>query len=269
MLIKRLLYASVLTLPLLGNPQRLTHAQIAHLPPGWDKSVCIVKAFIADTTEKGTGFFVTNNLDSIFKYDTFLVTNKHVIESADSLRLTYYDLDSGVVSKTFNFKRLEQESLVIVHPDHSIDVGVVKLIFGIKVNSYLISAFKNFDKLSLSEEVYFFGYPFGVNLRSPILRRGIISFKSNETLSIKTRGVNRVVAGGVFLIDGFAWEGNSGSPVVSPGYVLPELGNKYIPYGLLGIVFAYVPTYNSANSGLAIALPCDRIREVLDLFKKR
>ncbi len=239
-------------------------------PIDWDKSTCLIETFRPGEVEKATGFFVTNTSDSTISSDTFLVTNRHVAHNADSIKITYEDLDSGNVSRTLYFAKPAQRLNLREHKDDSIDIAAIKLDFVIRVPAYLVSTSNDFGKLTLGDEVYFFGYPFGLNLGRPILRSGIVSFMSNEPLPVKYRNIKYKIKGGVFLIDGFAWEGNSGSPVLSPIHS-PEIVmyKTRERFKLSGIIFAYVPTSDSINSGLAIALPAKRITEVIDLFKKK
>ena len=64
------------------------------------------------------------------------------------------------------------------------------------------SGIKFRDKLSLGDEVYFIGFPFGIgasNIISPLVRSGSIAWLSDNSSE--------------FLLDSFSFGGNSGSPV--------------------------------------------------------
>ncbi|OGC88544.1 MAG: hypothetical protein A2142_01835 [candidate division Zixibacteria bacterium RBG_16_48_11] len=161
--------------------------------------------------------------------------------------------------------------------DPLVDIIAIEVPLRNRVQAFDKTDLINFDKLSFGEQVYFIGYPLWdiktlpEYVKRPILRHGIISYKSSDTLIIG----NDTLGSELFLIDGFAWPGNSGSPVMVRMSPYEGLQGMYSKRGVVGIIFkiaTFRPTRqdtlksNEINSGLSIALPSDRIHELLNMF---
>lgn len=194
----------------------------------------------------GTGFFFVfdDPNDENFNYP-LLVTNKHVIEGADSAmvvinvehehdeKLEYLDLKIEHIPKSF-----------IMHPSPDVDLCVFPLASvnnraaeaGLKLKSFFFgedNIYKEGQLLPI-EDVYMTGYPNGlwdeVN-NKPVTRKGITASDINQDWKGKRQ----------FMIDMACFGGSSGSPV----YIMNEgsfmhkngisMGTRLL---LLGILFA-------------------------------
>ncbi len=121
-----------------------------------------------------------------------------------------------------------------------------------------LSTVKYNKDIQLGTDIFFIGFPFLIgtekgwnfskkfssNIPSPLVRKGIVAWKSNEE--------------DVFLLDAFSYSGNSGSPIFTIN------DGQNLTY-LIGIVAGHLPSENSDNSGLA---RCIWIDEVVLLFDK-
>ena len=132
--------------------------------------------------------------------------------------------------------------------------------------------FLSSDKVLETYDVFFLSFQPGtenVERVDPIIRKGMIS---------------RINTDGTFYIDGFAFPGNSGSPV----FIKPELGrlgDKGFTIGsdpiagkFIGIIGAYIPYQDYAvsmqtkkprimfeeNTGLSQVWPVDLINEIIE-----
>jgi hypothetical protein len=114
--------------------------------------------------------------------------------------------------------------------------------------------------IQLGTEIFFIGFPFSIgtemgvdgtkefstNIPTPLIRKGIVSWKSP--------------AYDVFLLDAFSYRGNSGSPI----FTIKDIQNR--PY-LIGIVAGHLPSDFSDNAGLAKCVWADKILELIKKLK--
>lgn len=82
-----------------------------------------------------------------------------------------------------------------------------------------------------------------------------MAFKAKKKSFINTIPISK----SGFLIDGFSYGGNSGSPVFT--------ANDFQGAGkLAGMIYGHIPSNEGYNSGLAMALSADIFFEVINLF---
>lgn len=198
----------------------------------------------------GTCFFFEYKIESGAyqdKYSMFLITNKHVVENAKSIKLRFnnsFDSETVLIGNTFQIKI---EESWYCHP--SLDLAILpftpilryfkdikkKPYFHPITNKIIFSEERN-DIINFIEDIFFIGYPRGIydtynNI--PIIRKGInatpIVFNYNELP--------------VFLIDASVYPGSSGSPVFlcdSGGYGLKNklyFGHRTLFLGILSSMF--------------------------------
>jgi len=290
------IFLLILTLSVTANSQ---------LPVNWEKCVVMIEKERSkpdgtmDTVAHGTGFiFYDSTLGGYF-----LVTNRHILKNRSMVFIRFNKAEYNPQKDKVRYLRelcqligKDSKPLWKEHPNQNIDVAAVKLRLPnekIDLTSLDYQRFKNFDNLQVGEDVYFFGFPLGViGLEGrgdfPILRSGTISFKSYELTWIGDTFIDSTM----FLIDGFSFGGNSGSPVLT----------RRTPWAkkamLVGIITSHVPLLDSIvvernlfliqpsgdttfvkkrpnkltfehNTGLAVAICADRIRETLEQFRRR
>jgi hypothetical protein len=272
------------------------------LPKYWEKVVVMIEKEVQnndgsiDTVPHGTGFLFN---DSIM--GTFLVTNRHILKGRNLIFIRFNKLDFDPKKDKVRYYREpclligeDSKPLWKGHPNPNIDVAIAKFNKPtVEVDARLLdySRLKSFDSLEVGEDVYFFGYPLGVfGLKGkgdfPILRSGVISYKSFEPTFIG----NNFIDSSMFLVDGFSFAGNSGSPV------LTKVTN--VKAMLVGIIVGHMLTFQQnivgqdsffvqstgdtvffkahpdtitfeQNTGLALVISADRIKETLEQFKMK
>lgn len=255
------------------------------LPTYWEKCVVMIEKEwqfedgTIDTVPHGTGFlFFDDTLGRI------LITNKHILSGRSLVFVRYNKAEFDPKREKFHYHRepcrlidKNSQRLWKGHPNPEVDVAAIRLSPpSVKVDTreFDYPRVKSFDSLDVGEDVYFFGFPLGITGQKgmgdfPILRSGIVSYKSFE----KTRIGNTVIDSEEFLIDGFSFAGNSGSPVMTR--VTAKEKAK-----LVGIVSRHVSNFQQQvvgsdtiafeqNTGLAIAECADRIRETLEQFRTK
>lgn len=244
------------------------------------------------------GDFVGKNSEQKNLYQPYLVTNRHVIQ--DHLAATNGPLSVRLNQKSGGLVQEYDFPLIVdgvptwrAHPDPLVDIAVVYLNGpwfeqrGIKFDYFhsdfdLLSRSKAKD-LGLSEGygVFVLGFPMnlvGTQQDYVIVRQGSIA-RVRDTLDSPAEVK-------IFLIDSFAFPGNSGSPVVlKPETPLEQYPGEKPPIGaayLLGIVKGYLPYTDMAvspqtkhlrvtfeeNSGLTEVIPADFIDETIQDWKR-
>ncbi len=148
-----------------------------------------------------------------------IITNKHVVESADEIRFRMSEMTNGMPSdQLINFSVLLNRN-VVHHPDESVDLCAIMI--GPTLNNFsatgrelffrflsleLIPEEEDWDQFDSIEDIIMIGCPNGicdeVN-NTPISRRGITA----TPLHRRFNGVNE------FLIDMACFPGSSGSPI--------------------------------------------------------
>jgi S1-C subfamily serine protease len=257
------------------------------LPVYWEKTVVLIEKEVRnndgtiDTVQLGTGFIAVIDSTS----GNFLVTNRHLLRNRN---LIFIRFNKKALDPKKNEVRYYREPCPLIdknseplwkgHPNDTVDVAAIKInlpsTVEVDIRQLGYWRLKSFDSLEVGEDVYFFGYPLGVlELKErgdfPILRSAVVSYKSFERTPLRGVSIDSLM----FLIDGFAFEGNSGSPVLTR--VIPLAKKKA---QLVGIISGYISNRKQnvvgkdtitfeQNTGLAIAISADRIKETLEQFK--
>lgn len=211
-----------------------------------------------------------------------LVTAKHVIfdstnnEISDKNFFIFYNLKGGSM-KAVPISSVKNEFDInwCFHNNPEVDIALIPFPLDIDkddIKTIPDSWFLSPDKILETYDVLFLSYQPGteyVERISPIIRKGMIS---------------RLNTDGTFYIDGFAFPGNSGSPV----FIKPDvgrLGDKGFTIGsdpvggkFIGIIGAYVPYREIAfsaqtkqprimfeeNTGLSQVWPVVLINEIIE-----
>jgi len=207
-----------------------------------------------NSCHRGTAFIIgpsrTNDKDD--GHADFLVTNKHVVEDAQSCSFSFViaNTDGPILGSRVQINVLRDfDTYCVGHPDKDVDVSVIPIYTVTKelkkrdVNaSYTkisledIPRKKEAEKFDAIEEVILIGYPIGIMDEKnglPIVRRGLTATPIYIDYENKPR----------FLIDAAIFPGSSGSPVFvytggqHPGKGL-ILGGDYKLAGIISHTFA-------------------------------
>jgi hypothetical protein len=211
-----------------------------------------------------------------------LVTAKHVIcdrelnKILDQELFVFYNLKDGSL-KSVPISGIKEKENVdwIFHKNAQVDIALIPFPLDTAKDDIMTIPDKMFlssDKILETYDVFFLSFQPGtenVERIAPIIRKGMIS---------------RINTDGTFYIDGFAFPGNSGSPV----FIKPELGwlgDKRYAIGsdpiagkFIGIIGAYIPYQDYAisiktkrtrimfeeNTGLSQVWPVDLINEIIE-----
>ena len=227
-------------------------------------------------------------------YYTFVVTNRHVVNSGRQLYIRFRPPITGQDATPFPVPpRQSPPDPWIFHPDPSIDLAVMPLYAVPIPPEFMPNQFFTCDRhpitceeLRSSEcnegnEVFILGFPLGMagtSQNDVIVRHGIIA-RIQDWYDGRSKD---------FLIDSFIYPGNSGGPVVlKPVFSSISRRPMITQARLLGLVASYLPYRDIAislqtgqsrlvseeNSGLARVVPIDTvvgltsiIAEVFDNF---
>ena len=245
----------------------------------------------------GTGFFVELEPNKETHAPMLvLVTNKHVVDTAKSLKLVFTVGAGGEpTDKTYSVSLDGFRPLWRFHPDANVDLCALQLSVVLSMAhrkgiELMISPFSvqqiafkdDFQKMVHGEDVYMVGYPDGIRdtvNNQPIFRRGVLATSPRFDFEGKPH----------FLTDMAVFPGSSGSPIVSIRYgmcvdtrrlVYRDFENGKVK--LLGVVFATclhnslgkiyeIPATNKVSltkipNNLGVVVKADRIIELEQLF---
>src|SRR5215217_2676804 len=201
----------------------------------------------------GTGFFVNFSAEEAGKSMPLLITNKHVIDNAETgtIRFNIRGGDKGVPlpDRFFDLTIGGIRNSFVYHPDANVDLAALPLASIIKHLEdlgnppFILSAGEDYiaTKADLADadvctDIVMIGYPNGLwdqTNNKPILRRGITATSPSVPFDGKPH----------FLIDCACFPGSSGSPVFMynpTGYTdragAHHLGTPRIK--LIGVLFA-------------------------------
>lgn len=216
-------------------------------------------------------------------YETFLVTNRHVIVGHTIVSIRLNPKKSSDEGKVFNTPAGDW----FTHPDPTVDIAAARVNWGLLTDQEIDKDFMTSDTnaadtlkmtemgVSAGDPIFVLGFPLGLageHRNYAIVRPGAIA------------RINDLMASAVssFLIDAHVFPGNSGGPVIL-GPNLVAIGgtkNNTTAY-LVGVVRGFIPFVDVAvsqqtqrpreiseeNSGLAEVIPIDRVNEAIKAWR--
>ncbi len=238
----------------------------------------------------GTGFFVTRSIEDPTRGKPYLVSNKHVFESAKKIviRMKKNDKDS-LINVDADLVDNTGRPLYLTHDKEDIDIAVLPLNADVINSKNLDFPCFNIDNSAMSSSelrdngvdegsiIYMLGFPMGlVNQKSnlPLCRLGCIA-RISETQIIEEHNI---------LVDIQNFPGNSGSPIIlRPEFISVNKTKSLNKSVLVGIIHSYIPyreslinsqtgqivEIKSENSGIANVHPVEYIREIIDKIQPR
>ena len=225
---------------------------MALLPPSYLD--CVVAIGIMQNSKKswiGTGFLVGRLYKKVGEekneYHTFLVTNRHVLDSKKSIIIRFNPESSSEPATDYPIQLLDPDGNKrwTAHPNEDVATIFInpKILKSearkfayLKSNDDLLSI-KQMAEEGISEGdcIYVLGYPMGIvakDLQYVIVRSGSIA-RIRDLLEGKSNH---------FIGDAFVFPENSGGPIVLKPEVTSIVGTKAIKAAyLIGIVASYIP----------------------------
>lgn len=260
-----------------------------HLP---DNNLAYPVLIQLDTNKCGSGFFLS------YKKSLYLITAKHVLFDLDSgeflgdkeMSVTAYSENQTI--KDPIVISIQKETVDKESKKHStFDIAVVRIgviennseggekavmLHGVKVikrpdGCSIVwvkdTAFKKYDEVYVSNDVFVFGYPISIGDKryeqidrsKPLLRKGIVAGKNEKKRTI--------------ILDLPIYFGNSGGLVIEASqnekggtnFLAIGIISEYIPYveELVSTQRKEVAVVNTHNSGYSVAVPIDTIRDLI------
>jgi S1-C subfamily serine protease len=224
-------------------------------------------------------------------YQPYLVTNRHVFTGRTSISVKINADQESMPTREFVMNLTDEHgvSLIVSHPDPSVDVSVIKMNGPFLRSQHLKVEFFANDKhvadrakmkdlgTSIGDGLFVLGFPMGISgtlVRDYVIaRRGSIA-RISDVLDGSSK---------TFLIDAFVFPGNSGGPVVSAVDITAIEGTKpQTTAYLIGMVKGYLPydevavsqqtgrprMVSEENSGLAEVIPVDFINETIEFDRR-
>lgn len=265
---------------------------MALIPPFFlDCVVSIGTAGSSGASWYGSGFIVGRPVPqsdpegSPRRFNTFLVTNKHVLQNRKNI-LIRFNRAAGSDAIDYPIDLVPaDEPIWVGHPSQDIDVAVFSVNTNVLTNDSAVFSFFHLDEhvmgvsdmeregVSEGDSIFTLGFPLGIvstHSLHVVARSGAIA---------RVRDVLRGQQS-AFLIDANIFPGNSGGPVVTRPEISSIQGTSAIQRAaLVGIVKSYLP-YNDVavssqtgnprvifeeNSGLALVETVDSIRTAVNL----
>lgn len=235
----------------------------------------------------GTGFLVGRLIEGSVpkRYNTFLVTNKHVIQNQQLIFIKFNSL-LGNATTDYPYQLHNGINQTWVgHPDPNVDVAAMPIdpnflngenarfsFFELDVHSANSTTLLNLGA-SEGDFLYVLGFPMGIvtNQNNCVIARSGIIARIRDVLA---------GASSTFLIDANIYPGNSGGPVINKPEVTYINGTNSLSNAhLIGMVKSYVPYRDIAisqqtgtprvtfeeNSGLALVETVDNIIATVDV----
>lgn len=232
----------------------------------------LIETTTEDSGSRGTGFmfnFITDASAGIGV--PLLITNKHVIEGAKSIKLR---LSTSSISDNTTKDGIAEylinsglENVTIQHPNKDVDLAAICIGpilqdmsnrglagFGNMFSERDIITPSELESTAIAEDILMVGYPTGLSdykHNSPITRRGIIA--SDPTIPFDGKDH--------FLIDCACFPGSSGSPVVTKeqNFFVDTQGNLVAGKkrsALIGVLWGG-PTYTSEGKIIVRNIPAN------------
>ena len=282
-------HATLIPPPFLDAVVLIGRKQINVLPPS--------EQWIPEASGLLYGDFVKKVDDQHNQYNTFLVTNRHVIEEhalmANNAPLSVkFNLKTGSSTRAYDINLRDDKGnpLWHFHPNPAIDVAIISINVNVLESEGAVFYYFRSDNevltrtkakeigLSEGDGVFVLGYPMGLVGQQQdyvIVRQGAIARVRDSLDSVTATS---------FLVDSLVFPGNSGGPVIlKPELVSIQNAKPAIQQAyLLGLVKGYIPYTDVAisaqtrrarvtfeeNSGLAEIIPAECIKEAIDDLKK-
>lgn len=187
-------------------------------------SVVVVQTFNGDNlVSTGTGFVYDTDEDS-----AYIMTNHHVIESAETIKITYSD-DS-------------EANATIVGSDEYADIAVLSVN---KDSIKTVATLGNSSEIRLGDTVFTIGSPMGIEFRGTVTR-GILSGKDRlVSVNVKSSSADWIM--NVMQTDAAINPGNSGGPLCNiNGEVIGINSLKIVEDTIEGLGFA-IPIEDAIN----------------------
>ena len=187
-------------------------------------SVVVVQTFNGDNlVSTGTGFVYDIDEDS-----AYIMTNHHVIESAETIKITYSD-DS-------------EANATVVGSDEYADIAVLSVN---KDSIKTVATLGNSSEIRLGDTVFTIGSPMGIEFRGTVTR-GILSGKDRlVSVNVKSSSADWIM--NVMQTDAAINPGNSGGPLCNiNGEVIGINSLKIVEDTIEGLGFA-IPIEDAIN----------------------
>ncbi len=257
------------------------------LPPHFLDTVVALGVPLADDSVRytATGFFYGLPSGEDGQYEVFLVTNRHVVEGAASLKARL-NRSGRADSQTYDVD-LEQGDSKLWTAHDTCDIAVIPVNARMLQDSGIQFRWFQSDQQPTREEaadleisegdgVYVLGFPLGLageHRNYTIVRQGVIA-RVRDWLGESGRTI---------LVDASVFPGNSGGPVITKPENFSIEGTKHNNRALLiGMVASYVPYDDVAvsqqtgrprvifqeNSGLAEVVPIDVVHETVEAARQ-
>jgi hypothetical protein len=267
---------------------------MAIIPPRLLDVVVAIGAPNGDATSWiGTGFLYNrvlgDNNDGSSQVRGYLVTNRHVVEAAETLQVLLNPRDSPQVRIGVPTEFDDGLPVWVAHPDPTVDIAVTGAIHGqlkqlglveqlaplLSSQAYSVDEMEGHG-IAEGDTAFVLGFPMGMVEEArarPILRGGVIA-RIQDAYYEGSRE---------FFVDAQVFPGNSGGPVFLPPPLFgvtdvspPQAG------GLIGVVKQTI-SYNdvaispqtgetrvvfSENSGLAVVQTVDCLNEAVNHFEE-
>ena len=167
----------------------------------------------------GTGFLISRPINNDGDSKIYLVSNKHVLYTSDSIAITFTEKNSEVnepvVGKTIRIPITQINKVVHGHKNPKVDIAVLEITGLISsLNKKLFAKWIDYDmlsdfteeELSIAKNVIFVGYPenrYDVVNNLPLIRSGMIASHPKYDYNGRRQGI----------IDAQVGPGSSGRPV--------------------------------------------------------
>lgn len=223
--------------------------------------------------EKNTFVTIGSGILFKFKKQTYFATNKHVMNNLTNFIITFFDANYLDQSRQIHITNIND--LLVqreFHKNSEVDICVFKIsnsffnsinLDYIQLESYALTV-QEMEKKDIFEstEIIITGHPISLSANfglHPIVRAGSIaqiSYMYDRNFKYKH-----------FLIDAFAYPGNSGGPVIA---VIPEVFSGQIVYKnyIIGIIQSYIfYKEEKNNTGLSSVIAFEHVIQCIEQFK--
>lgn len=252
---------------ILAVPAASSFAQMNFIPQGTEDVVVVIEKTIPAKSAPlfithGTGFFLTDSAGN-----TFLVTNRHILQGHDSLFVRFNFVDGSSTRRVLRLKRPDGTDFWKGDADTMVDLAAVPIPDWLSKFRYIdCMRIKPIREVKAGDPVYFVGFPLleytGRERVYGVFRHGIVSYIAKEAITSILNPDSIIMTKGMILIDATSLGGNSGSPVLST----PRAGDKRA--SLIGVVSGHL-AIDSADDNIALGRvePAERLTGILASFK--